>query len=262
MTMIHRQYAPRTSRLSSSNKSRGFTAMEVAMVATVIAILALIVMPIFRNRVNDAKIAAARGDLTSLMKAEMLAQADTGHYYRLEDLDNVQDNLPATPPVGGVTIEIPPFYYLSGDELNTAAPGIDTTCPMGLNLSAWRQLARTFRGPYATFTRTDTYGNLKVSADYLFRTGPSDYAAIRNLDSGNALVQDNLYDSNDNRVPVDPWGNPYLFFPATRSSAYRFSAIYSMGPDGLPGSAGTANKTNCTREAGLLGTGDDLKVEF
>ena len=244
---------------------RGFTAMEIAMVATVIAILALIVMPIFRNRVNEAKIAACQADLYSLMKAEMLAQADTDYYFRLEDLDNVQNNIPGAAPSDGVTLEIPIMIY-SGR--------VDPQLPLpGLRLDQWRNLAGTdenprFKGPYATFTRVEKYGDLRLLRPEFFRTSLSEYAAFRNIDSG--FSTDNLFDSLENRIPVDPWGNPYLFFPPSSDSAYNYAAIYSTGPDGMPGKGQPTTRENFRREGvdlansndDVLGTGDDYEVRF
>jgi hypothetical protein len=253
--------------------------MEIAMVATVIAILALIVIPIFRNRVNEAKIAAARADISSLMKAEILAHADTDFYYRLEDLDNVQMAADAStqPPSLGITIETPPIVYYAG-------PGSDTNNPRGLDLPSWRVLAGTqnnpkFKGPYATLTRTEEYNKLRTAFPILFRNSNGDqYSAIRDLPSGSALLgNSSLYDSEQNRIPVDPWGNPYLFFPENPlETSYSYNAIYSMGPDGLPADDETRQvyfsnvRQDYTREGksitdptdDLLGKGDDLEVRF
>ena len=54
-------------KTTPSRGNAGFTAIEIAMVAAVIAILSLIVLPIFRNRVEDAKIAAAQADLEATL---------------------------------------------------------------------------------------------------------------------------------------------------------------------------------------------------
>ena len=66
-------------QLSSLRRRRGFTAIEVSAVATIIAILALILIPIMRGRVDEAKRVAATEDMSGIEKAETLAFADTGH---------------------------------------------------------------------------------------------------------------------------------------------------------------------------------------
>jgi type II secretory pathway pseudopilin PulG len=246
--------------IARSHDARGFTAIEIAMVATVIAILSLIVLPLFRNRVEEAKLAAAKADLESLLKAEILAQADTSFYFRLEDLDNVLNNDPVAPPVAGITVEVPPLVYAEGQTQN----------PRGLTQTEWHNLAGTkaspkFKGPYTAFTRTIPYGELLLTGTPMLRSvNGNTYSAIRDLRQGNlpAGSDAQLFDSPDNRMPIDPWGQPYLFFPPGTESAYNFSVIYSMGPDGLPGDAGAATQNNYLRETGVLGTGDDLEVRF
>lgn len=253
-----------TDRLLSVRRSRrGFTAIEIAMVATVIAIFALLVLPLFRNRVEEAKFAAARADLASLMKAEQLAQADTGTFLRLEDLDNVELNLPAAPPATGITNEIPPFVYQK-------VPPVFRT---PLTVPQWQQLAGTtakpkFRGPYIAFQNSLRYGDLltlpenaSLANNLLFTRTGNAASPIYDISAGQ------LFDSQDNRIPVDPWGNPYLFFPATGETGYASSVIYSLGPDGLPGLLpGTSPNDYLRGAANGLGTQDpivdDLQVEF
>lgn len=265
-----------TRRPGHAARQRGFTAIEIAMVATVIAILALIVLPIFRNRVDEAKIAAARADLSSLQKAETLAQADTGFFLRLEDLDNTQGNPysspTSAPPINGVTLETPFFVY---------APGPAAT-RRNLSLAEWRNLSGTsstpkFRGPYTSFQRHLTYGEIYTSSPYRFyilrsqRTSDKERAAIWDVPEMEKTA-DGFFDSADNRIPVDPWGNPYLFFPATGETLYTNSVIYSMGPNGFPGDGTRAADPNAylrpdPNVAGFvssqwLGGDDDLMVQF
>ncbi len=265
--------AQRIKKLQSRGRatSRGFTAIEIAMVATVIAIFALMVLPLFRNRVEEAKIAAAKADLTSLMKAQELAHADTGFYFRLEDLDNVINNDPNPfPPAGwtGVTIETPPLVYV---------PGADNRTPRNLTVQEWRALAGTtaspkWKGPYVTMSRTITYGELRATGSPLLRSfNGGQYSAIRDIPAGGVGGGDpNLYDSDRNRIPIDPWGNPYLYFPPTGETRYNYNSIFSLGPDGLPGNGLPFTRENLLREGAnindpnddYLGTGDDLEVRF
>lgn len=258
---------------------RGFTAIEIAMVAAVIAILSLIVLPIFRNRVEDAKIAAAQADLNALMKAQQIVKADIDAYARLEDLDNIAQNGFTSNPPGGVTKEVPFFKYITPRPTTNPDPAsrhVMTT------QNERNQLAGTaenpvWRGPYIAFQRSITYGELRAPASGLnpalrYSGGGGDYAAIQDRPGGVAT------DSDDNRIPVDPWGNPYLFFPpngnptdpANTNGGYSSAVIYSMGPDGQPGDGGGANAAAYTRSYAVqnptandrLGAGDDLMVEF
>jgi prepilin-type N-terminal cleavage/methylation domain-containing protein len=261
---------------------RGFTAIEITMVATVIAILALIVIPIFRARVDEAKIAAAQSDLSSFMKAEQLVQADTGFYVRLEDLDNVMnsDPEPLPPNWTGITIETPPVVFLPGYNPD-GSDRIQT--PWGLTRIEWHGLAGSlalpkFKGPYTAITRAIPYGELRAGGSILLRSSHGfQYAPIRDLPQGGSnppLRDGQLFDSVDNRIPADPWGNPYLFFPASGETTFNYSSIISMGPNGLPGDG---NGPTNVREAYLrefsptlspnnperwLGRGDDLEKRF
>ncbi len=256
---------------------RGFTAIEIAMVAAVIAILSLIILPIYRNRVEDAKIAAAQADLNELMKAQQVVKADIDAYARLEDLDNIELNGYTAPPPGGVTNEVPFFLYRTP---NRNLPGTDPNSRDLLTQAERQQLAGTddhprWRGPYIAFQRSITYQNATAAGSMinpnLFYSSNGDYAAIQNR-TGNGLQ-----DHDDNRIPIDPWGNPYLFFPpngnaadpSNTAGAYSSAVIYSMGPDGMPGDGGTTPQsylrgyaiTNPTAPD-RLGAGDDLMVEF
>jgi len=252
----------------------GFTAIEIAMVAAVIAILSLIVLPIFRNRVEDAKIAAAQADLNALMKAEQVVKADIDAYARLEDLDNVELNGYTASPAAGVDKEVPFFKYLKPGDTVSPDP---TSRHVMITQAERTQLAGTpenprWRGPYIAFQNHVTYRDLKAPAstinqNILFSVSGDPYAAIQDR-TGIAV------DSPENRIPVDPWGNPYLFFPPNGNAsdpnntngAYSSCVIYSMGPDGLPGDGGS----NYTRAYAVqnptatdrLGAGDDLMVEF
>jgi hypothetical protein len=167
-----------------------------------------------------------------------------------------------------VTIETPPLVYFQG---------ANNQSPRNLTEQEWRNLAGTtaspkFKGPYVTMTRTVTYGELRALGTPLLRTFNGGlYSAIRDIPvggfgGGSAL----LYDSDRNRMPIDPWGNPYLFFPPTNETSYNYSSIFSLGPDGLPGNSQPYTRENLVREGAnmadpsddVLGTGDDLEVRF
>ncbi len=248
------------SRFSTTGRSRGFTAIEIAMVATVISIFALIVLPIFRNRVDEAKLAAAQSDLTSFYKALTLSQADSGFFVRLEDLAAVQENTPTTVPPTGVTNETPIFAYpVTG---NWADRRVFTE-------DEWRAFGRKekWKGPYVTFQRHIPLGDLQNDALYSpflrSRGSQPDQRPIQDIETGQ------LRDSVDKRIPTDPWGNPYLFFPPDRhtpqggtETGYASSWLVSLGPDGLPGNGSTDPDDYLRIPGTQLGTENDLKVEF
>src|SRR5689334_11618569 len=79
MRLRHTLHLPGTRRA-------GFTAIEISAVATIIAIMALILIPIVRNRVEEARKVAAQDDMAGIEKAESLAYGYSNFYFRLQDL--------------------------------------------------------------------------------------------------------------------------------------------------------------------------------
>ena len=59
------------------------------MVATIISILALIALPTFLGRLKIARITATQDEMSQIAKGLQVSFADTGHHFRLQDLDNV-----------------------------------------------------------------------------------------------------------------------------------------------------------------------------
>ncbi|MCX7015455.1 MAG: hypothetical protein NTW86_23360 [Candidatus Sumerlaeota bacterium] len=250
---------------------RAFTAIEVTAVATILAILALIIIPLLRGRVEAARLTAAQDDLTQLMKGEMLCEADTGRYFRLQDLDNTTFYNPANPN-DQLDLAVPHTYW------NITMSAIDTQRgqPLGTE-RLW--LKDRWKGPYITAPRTTSQATLLGEMEYLFWW---------NAGTGGPILVTDRDDLPKEQIPVDPWGNPYLFFgtgkiydsqspppgvsvrPKIAGSETDFAnaALYCFGPDGRPSDARTfPNPTqpdNYFRERGYLGaTGtDDLRLYF
>lgn len=247
-----------------SGDPRGFTAIEITMVASIIAIIAMLVLPLFRNRVDAAKKAACQADLASLMKAEELVKADTGYFVRLEDLDNIVLNTPTPVPPQGINLETPPFHY--NTTLTTWEPMTETQ---------WRAFSGPkpdglFKGPYIAFRNSITYQELVADMKLALLLKSTTDPAWPSTSGGGFrgpiwdIPQSSgkaLYDHRDNRYPVDPWGNPYLFFPATdeTETGYGCSIIYSLGPDGKPGLAPGTSASDYYRGAHIGETNSDEK---
>lgn len=60
--------------------ARGFTLIEIMVVITILGVLAALIVPRVVGRTDDAKIAAARQDIASLMQALKLYRLDNGRY--------------------------------------------------------------------------------------------------------------------------------------------------------------------------------------
>lgn len=247
----------------ASRRRLGFSAIEVTAVAAIIAVLALILVPLVNKRVDESKIAAAQDDMSAIQKAEELAFGFTGHYFRLCDLDRPTPDAKDTQAVKDLKI---PGAYWNGPITMTSEKAT---------------LAKSWSGPYLQFHRSITlyelannfpkmvylYDNLTIPGGVgggpimLFTGDETDWLSQSNEDTNtNALHR--------RRYPVDPWGNPYLFFGSglvVAASAQQgggqpgktalengnltpynwpTAAVYSLGPDGLPGDVPMASVTD------------------
>jgi type II secretory pathway pseudopilin PulG len=221
----------------------GFTAVEIAMVATVIAILALLILPLFRKRTAEAKIAAARDEIQSLVKSLAIANYDTNKWFRLQDLDNTQNyNDPPLNP----DLEVPVCVW--NRRLTTAERQVLHQPDQWL-------------GPYHSVARFVTLGLLRST------TGGRPYLLSSN---GGPILYDPTIDKDEDKLPIDPWGSPYIMFgegsiteypgySGSDTTYYGNGVIYSLGPNGVAGDdiAGGTNPTNYQRWGGVLGTGDE-----
>lgn len=242
---------------------RGFTAVEIAMVASVIAILALLILPIFRQRSEEARLVAAKDELQSIVKAIQLLEADIpggNHLVQLSDLDNLEWQEGTVPP--GTEPHIEPgrskWFRDPATPANSrfVMPGeVAGFHPVGTYNTS---IAPNWRGPYLAFRNTVSLA--QIANNFPAMVHPFGPIRIFGAPYNAASLQADRY-------PIDPWGNPYLLFGPENETNFNFRAVYSLGPDGLPG--GQAERALLgvpanahRRQAGLLGTGDDLEFRF
>lgn len=234
------------------------------MVVTVIAILALLIIPLFRDRVEAARRAAAQDELQSLAKAEMLAFADTHYFFRLQDLDNTTEyNDPPLRPHEEVPICSwnRPFTPEERQKLYSGS-------------NRWK-------GPYISlgkFKYMELQDALATIPEFFWsysgRGGPimdiltpsgSDWWPDPNVPIAG--------DQPEDKILIDPWGTPYLFFGTGQlneeggaysmmESNFGHAVIYCLGPDGMPGDGVPyqGDPSVLLRETGVLGDGDDYYV--
>ncbi|MBP7276527.1 MAG: hypothetical protein KBA51_10040 [Kiritimatiellae bacterium] len=247
----------------------GFTALEIAMVSSVIAILALLILPLFTKRTDESKIVAARDELQSAAKATVLVEADTDRTFRF--FDYASSDVP--------TAEF--YRTLTNAERASLLRPAATVNELGA--SYWR-------GPYLAFQKSLLLSEIDSTRPYFLSTN-----------GGGPIYYNPSVDETDYRVPVDPWGSPYIYldfddanFRQTLQNIhglpmnqipFRGRLIYSLGADGLPGSldvnpainAGfnasdpffyvvpySLTTQNGTRQGGVLGApnSDDLEYRF
>jgi Tfp pilus assembly protein PilE len=303
---------------SPSARRQGFTALEVAAVAAIIALMAVILIPILRTRVEDSKKVAAQDDMVAIEKAETLAYADTGHYVRLQDLTRPMANsstgtsYPSYSP--DQVAHVPHAAW--NRELKPGFPSYNAASTTDYGGTELMAMVRDWKGSQLAVHRSASITTLINQAPWLFSNGTE--APSSASTSGGPILVLGANAADDIAIltaaklggpanaagpiisyPVDPWGNPYIFFgsgkvrdpqvsqalrglqPAdadlkhnasateTGQIDYGTAAVYCLGPDGLPGTlTGAAAQTsiNYYRELGYLGyagpNSDDLSREF
>lgn len=264
---------------------KGFTAIEITAVATIIAILALILIPLLQERVEKTRLVAAKADLQQLMKAEMIVKADINQYVRLQDLDNTTSyDLPAdfTPPnedIVDADLAVPHAFW--NVEINdTTRHRIAQESDQGSE-GMWQ-------GPYMTFNHFSSINTLLDEGAGVYFWGLPGNPDITKPVAGGPIFLTSR-DDPDDKHPTDPWGRPYLFFgpgilldddlflsegttsgtppaPVTNETDFKNSVIYSMGPDAQPGDGKGLTPINLLRGNPIPVLGeqgsDDLQVQF
>jgi type II secretory pathway pseudopilin PulG len=259
----------------------------LAAVASIIAILSLILVPIVRGRLEVARFTAAIDDLRTIEIAQTLANADTGFFYRLCDLDNPAADLETfNDPTSTLAERATAMRPVPNGTWNT--PFTPAEQSRGGQIG---RIGATWNGPYTTFNNTKflPLTTLAGLAGHLFRQVNIDsFPATNILGTGPmpiyrstaAANTDPFLDdfANLENHPIDPWGSAYLFFgpgrmgiaagstevnpPLNNESNFGTAVAYSLGPDGRPGNIATTNPLAFFRETGILGTEDDITRIF
>jgi general secretion pathway protein G len=82
-------------------RARGFTLLELMVVVVIIGVLAALIAPAVLERAEQAKVTAARTDVSNLMNALKLYRLDNGRYPTTDQgLDSLV-NKPTTDPIPG-----------------------------------------------------------------------------------------------------------------------------------------------------------------
>lgn len=105
--------------------ARGFTLIEIMVVIVILGVLAALVVPKIMSRPDEARIVAARQDISSIMQALKLYRLDNGRYPTTEQGLAALVNKPTTEPIpnnwkgGGYLEKLPkdpwghPYQYLN-----------------------------------------------------------------------------------------------------------------------------------------------------
>lgn len=77
---MSKQLFPAQRRSWSHLKQRGFTLIEIMVVVVIMGILAALVVPNLMNRVDDARVSAAKSDISNIMQSLKLYKLDNQRY--------------------------------------------------------------------------------------------------------------------------------------------------------------------------------------
>ncbi len=124
--------------MKTMKDTRGFTAAEIITVVAIISILALIVIPKFWSRTEEARIARAQEEMARISDAESFAYAETGFYFFPGNLQF------EAPTVTVMTTWSFQDWLSSGKPVNPA-----------INSGYTETTINNWKGPYITYQRTE-----------------------------------------------------------------------------------------------------------
>lgn len=127
-------------RTDAKSAARGFTLIEVMIVIVILGVLAALVVPKVMGRPDEARVAAARQDIATIMQALKLYKLDTRRYPSTEQGLGALVQKPTLAPVpetwsaGGYLEKLPvdpwgqPYRYLNpglNGEIDVVSYGAD-----------------------------------------------------------------------------------------------------------------------------------------
>ncbi len=86
-------------RLAAVRAARGFTLIEIMVVITILGVLAALIVPRVVGRTDDARIAAAKADIATIMQALKVYRLDNGRYPTTEQGLQALITKPTTEPI-------------------------------------------------------------------------------------------------------------------------------------------------------------------
>ena len=161
------------------NNKRGFTLIEVIVVAGIIAILAGILVPMIFNQIDESRITRAQADVKSTATAILAFRKDTGKWPSFS-----AGTYPCNSPANGGDASVISILNSDGKSPSiTGAGWADITTSLRYNLlfqenpttkgnncypNPVNQASTGWKGPYLTSYQSDPWGNQYIinSADF------------------------------------------------------------------------------------------------
>ncbi len=188
--------------MSTVRNCKGFTLIEVVVVAGIIAILAGFLVPMIFNQVDEAKITRAQGDMKTIQTSIMAFKKDTGNW-----------PIKTTDPA--VTVSL-----LYSDSKSTLTPPIPTTLSTNWDPTTAERLAAhlnsnndnlygtTWKGPYMNSIAADPWGNAYIINSNNFNNPLDPIAKVWIISAGpDGEVQSNPNIDSCSDLNASPPGN-------------------------------------------------------
>jgi prepilin-type N-terminal cleavage/methylation domain-containing protein len=232
-------------------KQAGVTLTELLVVLVIVSILATIAVPVYINKAENARIAVAQYECRQIADAEEACAAHHGFYVPLQLLNDMPALTGTRSEADSIDREPSAIFVIdptrSFDHLNMNQPFLSTTSIDARVVN----MIQNWQGPFLNPQRV--YKGVSGSGDPINLTG----------------------DVNRQDYPLDPWGQPYRFYApepfgligssamnldplnwqttafsdglvtnADSNRGYEKFAIVSYGPNGIPNTASSSDRTD------------------
>jgi prepilin-type N-terminal cleavage/methylation domain-containing protein len=189
--------------------TKGVTLVELLVVLAIIGLLATIAIPVYINRIEQAKIRTGQTEVGELAKAEEICGVSHGYFVPFQMLDDLPVNTTSSNADDDDLLQENNVYL------------IDLSLPARDQLSSQARL-----NDYST--------DSKVAALYNYWLGP--FMNSQRVYIGDAQTNDPAYISNTIihlDYPLDPWGTPYRFYSSEGIIGSNATADTAANPSAL-----------------------------
>lgn len=209
-------------------RQAGVTLTELLVVVVIIGILSTIAVPVYINKAESARIATAQAECRMIAEAQEACQLNHGFYVPLQ----VLDDMPAVQGSSTYADNIDQEPTMSLIDPNAPLVSLNQGQPQLTPSSSDARIARlisTWQGPFLNPQRV--------------------YKGDQPTNDPSILGSRTHYDH-----PLDPWGNPYLFYAPTPYGVIGTGAASFAQSAGL-NSAATNMDNNSNFSNGVISSG-------